>query len=99
MTRPLASPARFILPLLLVAMAGVAVRGGNPPRSTGTIALERIAIGALRVNPNLLSNAGFEETPAGSAIPTGWIWDQRNTDATCRSVADGAAATACAACT
>ena len=47
-----------------------------------TIQLGAIALEPLRVGTNLLSNPGFEETgPTG--IPAGWLWDRRNTDATC----------------
>lgn len=87
MTRHLASPSRSIL--LLAVMTGVAGAADAPP-SPGRVALERIAVEALRVNPNLLTNVGFEETPAGSVIPTGWNWDHRNTDATCRTDAGAA---------
>jgi hypothetical protein len=44
--------------------------------------LSEAVIKPIKVNPNMVHNFGFEDIgPDG--IPIGWVWDRRNTDATC----------------
>jgi hypothetical protein len=74
--------------LLLAALTGplVPLQAGEGPPGSGTIRLERVSVAALRVNPNLLPHAGFEDVAPGGSAPAGWIWERRNTDATCVTV-------------
>jgi len=37
----------------------------------------------IQIRENLVPNPSFEEVQAGTKIPAGWIWDRRNTNATC----------------
>lgn len=37
----------------------------------------------IQVRENLVPNPSFEEAQPGTKIPVGWIWDKRNTNATC----------------
>jgi Beta-galactosidase/Carbohydrate binding domain len=74
--------------LLLLFLAGPArpVLSDEPPRTAGKVTLGRVTVAPLQVNRNLLTNASFETTPPRGTIPEGWIWERRNTDATCLAV-------------
>ena len=37
----------------------------------------------LAIRENLVINPSFEEVQPGQKLPAGWIWDKRNTNATC----------------
>ncbi|WP_165233988.1 beta-galactosidase [Aquisphaera insulae] len=72
----------IVLSSATLLVPGLRSLADDPGRS-GSIRLGRIEAAALAANPNLVPNPGFEEAgPDG--LPTGWIWDRRNTDATCR---------------
>ncbi|NLH97937.1 MAG: hypothetical protein GX446_00435 [Chthonomonadales bacterium] len=62
--------------LAAVCAMGLASIPDSEPVITG-IAAQPIVWGA-----NLITNGGFEE-PAPSSPAAGWLWDRRNTDATC----------------
>ena len=49
-----------------------------------TIKLNPPSLAPTATQPNLSANAGFEAVD-DKAMPKGWIWDRRNTDATCRT--------------
>jgi len=48
-----------------------------------TIRLNPPSLAPLEVRANLVANSSFE-TVDGKGMPKDWIWDRRNTDATCR---------------
>ena len=74
--------------LLVLAGTGRTLAGDLPPPAAGSVVLERVLGAPLPVNRNLLTNAGFETAAPPGTIPEGWIWDRRNTDATCVTVAN-----------
>ncbi len=48
-----------------------------------TLRLHSFEIESLPPRANLVLNFGFEELQPGGKLPSGWIWDKRNTNATC----------------
>lgn len=48
-----------------------------------TIKLRSCEIEDIKIKPNLIPNFSFEELQEGNKLPSGWIWDKRNTNATC----------------
>ncbi len=72
----------FLLAVHLLPFGTLAA--ADAPERSGVVQFKRVTVTPLPVNPNLLANPGFEEA-AGDGAPTGWQWDPRNTDATCRT--------------
>ncbi len=66
----------------LAAGFASAATGAIAPPTGEHIQLKSITAEAIRPGTNLLANPSFESA-APNGIPQGWLWDHRNTDATC----------------
>jgi hypothetical protein len=69
----------FPLPLFLTILAFCICLKGNAER----IRLYSHQIESLEINENLVQNFSFEYLQPGTNLPSGWIWDKRNTNALC----------------
>lgn len=68
---------------LLVAASLRAAQPTEPlVAGAGSIELKAVSAQPATVQTNLLANGRFEAAGA-DGIPVGWLWDRRNTDATC----------------
>jgi len=47
-----------------------------------SLRLTEVTLTPMLVRPNLVANFSFEDVQT-DGMPTGWVWDKRNTDATC----------------
>jgi hypothetical protein len=76
--------SRFTLTWLFSIAAACACMGMPGLASGGAeaIRLREIVVEPVQCRPNLLPNPSFEEVDS-TAIPAGWRWDRRNTDAAC----------------
>jgi hypothetical protein len=68
--------------LLMPACAIVCARAAE---GGGEIAFEGISLSSLPSARSLVVNGGFEAL-GPSGFPVGWLWDRRNTDATCVAI-------------
>jgi len=69
---------RFLtaLPLIIIACLGQGIYGQ-------TLRLHSCQVEPVSLGDNLVPNFSFEEPQPQGKLPDGWIWDRRNTDATC----------------